>query len=124
MSRGGDPRCPVDVVPDVTLVREQRRPRVQPDPNADRARRERLRHRGCGRKRTRCGREGEEERVALGVHLDPAVGRQTSRTSARCSARASAYLSAPSSCSSLVEPSTSVKRKVTVPDGRSVCTAR
>ena len=42
----------------------------------------------------------------------------------RCSASASAYASAPSSCRSLVEPSTSVKRKVTVPVGRSSRTRR
>ena len=42
-----------------------------------------------------------------------------SRTTRRCSARASAYASAPSSRSSFVDPSTSVKRKVTVPVGRS-----
>ena len=35
-----------------------------------------------------------------------------------------AYALAPSSCSSFVEPSTSVKRKVTVPDGRSRSTRR
>jgi hypothetical protein len=38
-------------------------------------------------------------------------------------ARAAAYSAAPSSCRSLVEPSTSVKRKVTVPEGRSRRTA-
>ena len=42
-----------------------------------------------------------------------------SRSSRRCSSSAAAYSSGPSSCSSRVEPSTSVKRKVTVPLGRS-----
>src|SRR5437764_14061743 len=37
----------------------------------------------------------------------------------RCSASAAAYAAAPSSCRSLVEPSTSVNKKVTVPEGRS-----
>src|SRR5580765_472241 len=37
----------------------------------------------------------------------------------RCSANALAYASAPHECRSFVEPSTSVKRKVTVPLGRS-----
>ncbi|MBA3412722.1 MAG: hypothetical protein H0T09_03435 [Actinobacteria bacterium] len=41
------------------------------------------------------------------------------RRTRRCSASASAYPSAPNSCKSFVEPSTSVKRKVTVPEGRS-----
>jgi len=36
----------------------------------------------------------------------------------------SAYASAPTECSSFVDPSTSVKRKVTVPDGRSLRTWR
>ena len=71
--------------------------------------------------RARSGREGDEEGVALRVDLDAAVReRQASRRS-RAGARQapSAYASAPSSCRSFVEPSTSVKRKVTVPVGRS-----
>jgi hypothetical protein len=57
--------------------------------------------------------------VALRVHLHSAVaGERASRSTRRCSAKASAYES-PSSCRSLVEPSMSVKRKVTVPLGRS-----
>ena len=67
----------------------------------------------------RC-REGDKEGVALGIDLDPAVAAHASRITRRCSASASAYPSAPSSCSSFVEPSTSVKRKVTVPVGRSL----
>ena len=54
----------------------------------------------------------------------PFSAAHASRTTPRCSARASAYPSAPSSCRSLVEPSTSVKRKVTVPLGRSSRTRR
>src|SRR5690242_9317460 len=49
----------------------------------------------------------------------PPCAAHTSRTTRRCSASASAYRSAPSSRRSFVEPSTSVKRKVTVPVGRS-----
>ena len=52
----------------------------------------------------------------------PPSAAQASRIRRRCSASASAYPSAPSSCSSFVEPSTSVKRKVTVPEGRSART--
>ncbi len=47
----------------------------------------------------------------------PPFAVQAARMSRRCSARAAAYPSLPSSCRSLVEPSTSVNRKVTVPDG-------
>jgi hypothetical protein len=43
---------------------------------------------------------------------------QISRTIRLCSARACPYDSAPSSCRSIVEPSTSVKRRVIVPVGR------
>jgi hypothetical protein len=45
---------------------------------------------------------------------------KASRMTRRCSARCLPYSSAPSSCNSRVEPSMSVKRKVTVPVGRSV----
>jgi hypothetical protein len=64
--------------------------------------------------------------IALRVHLDPALpcSAQASRTTRRCSASASAYPSAPSSCKSRVDPSTSVKRKVTVPVGSSFRIAR
>ena len=88
--------------PDVALVGDERRPRVQADAHADRARSERLGRVARGRERARRGREGEEEGVALRVDLDPAVSPRTRRGSARrCSASASAYASAPSSCSSL-----------------------
>src|SRR5437588_11698205 len=49
----------------------------------------------------------------------PPCRAQAALTTRRCSARASAYASDPSSWRSLVEPSTSVKRNVTVPVGRS-----
>ncbi len=122
MGRRSDPGSEVNVVSDVALVGKQRRPCVEADAHLDRAGRERLRERRGGCNRTRRRGEREEERVALRVHLDAAPAAQASRITRRCSARASAYASAPSSCSSFVEPSTSVKRKVTVPDGRSVRT--
>ena len=64
--------------------------------------------------------EGDEEGVPLRVHLDAAVGCRTPRAGCADGRRApAAYSAAPSSCRSVVEPSTSVKRKVTVPEGRS-----
>ena len=48
----------------------------------------------------------------------PLCAPNASRRMRRCSASAFAYSAVPSSWSSFVEPSTSVKRKVTVPDGR------
>ena len=65
---------------------------------------ERLGHAPPPRPAPRRGREGEEERVALRVDLDPAWRAQASRIRRRCSASASAYASAPSSCSSSSSP--------------------
>ena len=72
------PRCrdsgrDVDVLADVTLRGQEGMAGVEADANADRAGRERLGQllrRGDG---GRCGWEGEEERVALRVHLDSVV---------------------------------------------------
>jgi hypothetical protein len=62
----------------------------------------------CSRERTCRRREGDEEGVALRVHLDTAVRLRTPPARARrCWPRASAYLSPSSSCGSFVEPSTS-----------------
>jgi len=69
--------------------------------------------------RTRRRRKGDEEGVPLGVDLDAAVGAERLAQDAASFASASAYALAPRSCRSFVEPSTSVKRKVTVPEGRS-----
>ena len=65
----------MDVVSDVALVREKRRPGVQADADLDRAGGEGAGERGGGRERTGCGREGEEEGIPLRVHLDSALGR-------------------------------------------------
>ena len=74
VARGGDARSEVDVVADVALVGEQRRAGVQADAHADRARLSAsVIARGRGDRPRRRG-EGEEERVALRVHLDAAVG--------------------------------------------------
>ena len=99
----------------------KRRPRVQANAHVYLARRQRLRKCLCGRERAWCGRKRKEEGVALGVpprrrpsaahasRMDPTVLRQ----------RPPRTPSAPSDWRSFVEPSTSVKRKVTVPVGRS-----
>ena len=70
-----DARGAVHIVSDVALVGDERRPGVQADANVDRAGRQRLRERGCSRESAGRRREGEEEGVALGVDLDPALGR-------------------------------------------------
>ena len=73
VTRCGDPRRHVDVLADVALRREERRPRVAADTQPERARRElprdllRRLHRACR------GREDEEECVPLRIHLDPVV---------------------------------------------------
>ena len=67
------------------------------------------------------GADGNATKKAspCGSTSTPPLAAHASRTTRRCSASASAYASAASSRRSLVDPSTSVKRKVTVPVGRS-----
>ena len=67
--------------------------------------------------------EGVEEGIALVVHLVARVGAKASLTMRRCSPRAWRYSSWPSSSSSRVEPSMSVKTSVTVPLGCSATRA-
>jgi hypothetical protein len=74
VTTSGDASGAMDVAADVALVGEERRPRVQADAHRDGAGGERLIERRSRLKRARSGREGEEERVSLGVHLDPALG--------------------------------------------------
>src|SRR6266581_3842595 len=108
----------MNVGTDVALVGDKRRSRVQAHPHPDRTRREPFANRPSRLHRSRRGREGNEERVPwLSTSLPPKRV-QASRIRRRCSASAFEYLSAPSSSSSRVDPSTSLKRKVTVPDGR------
>ena len=73
MAGCGDPCRAMDVTPDVTLVSDERRSGVQADANPDRTRRERLRAFARCRERSRSRRKGEEEGIALSVHLDPVV---------------------------------------------------
>ena len=73
---GGDPRRAVDVHPDVALVGHDRLARVEPHPDADRPVAERRLPVGGGGERVGGAREGDEERVALRVHLDAAVPRK------------------------------------------------
>ncbi len=65
----------VHVISDVAFVRHERRACVQADAHMDRAGRQRFRKRSSSCERAGRRREGEEERIALGVDLDPALGR-------------------------------------------------
>ncbi len=119
VSRGSNAGSEVDVVSDVALVGEQRRAVCRPTrtwigPVAS-ARETPTRRRAHP---APWGRRRRMRRPACPPRRRPRAA-QASRITRRCSASASAYASAPSSCSSFVEPSTSVKRKVTVPEGRS-----
>ena len=67
-----DASCTVHVVFHVALVGDERRPGVETDADVDRARCQRLREPGRGRKSAGSGRKGEKEGVALGVNLDAA----------------------------------------------------
>ncbi len=75
MRGGGEPRGEMDIVADVALVGDERRSGVQAGTHPYRAGRERRGELARGLDRPRRGREGEEERVALRVHLDAAVCR-------------------------------------------------
>ena len=74
---GGDPRRAVDVDPDVALVGHDRLARVEPHADADRPVAERRLPVGGGGDRVGGARERDEERVALRVHLDAAVPRES-----------------------------------------------
>ena len=71
----GDAGRAMDVSAHVPLVGQQRRPRVQPAPHPDLARCELPRQLLCRRERPRRGRERDEERITLRVHLDAVVVR-------------------------------------------------
>ena len=90
VARRGDAGGAVDVAADIALVGEKRCPCVQTDPHADRSGGERLGQPARRGERARRGRKGEEERIALRVHLDAVVAAQASRIRRRCSASASA----------------------------------
>ena len=118
--RGGDPRCEVDIVADVALVGEQRRAGVQADPHLNRPRRERLGEALLQQPALRAPWE-RRRRTRLPACRPRRRPRQRTPHGSRGGARQAPphSASAPSSCRSFVEPSTSVKRKVTVPEGRS-----
>ena len=73
MAHGRDPRCAMDVDPDIPLICDHRFPGVQTHTNTDRA--------ACKRRlsstRSRNGiggaRERDEESISLRVHLHPAI---------------------------------------------------
>ena len=70
VSRRSHSRREVDVGSDVTLVGRERRPGMQADAYLDWTGRKRIGEgAGCAQ-RSRRGREGEEEGVPLGIHLD------------------------------------------------------
>ena len=118
MPGGGDPRRAVDVRPDVALVRHSGVAGVEAHAHAD------------GRPSSSCAsrgrlerpgrrRERDEERVALRVDLDAAVPRERLAQNPPVLGERARVPSGPSSCSSRVDPSMSVKRNVTVPVGSS-----
>ena len=120
----GDAGSPVNVVPDISLLRKERRTGVDARPNPH----------GPATSASLNALAAPSAPGAVGnakKNASPCVSTSTppQRTHAcltrrRCSASADAYSSSPSSWSSFVEPSTSVKTKVTVPDGSPSRTTR
>ena len=99
VARRRDPRRPMDVRADVTLLALQRRARVHPHPHPDWAARERLGRLGRGRERAGRGGEGVEQGVPLRVNLDAAVrGKRLAQHSAMFRERVGVGL-----CAQLVE---------------------
>ena len=74
VSRRCDTGALVHVLSDVALLREEWGTRVQPHAHLNGAGRKRLGHFPGSRDRTRRGREGDEEGIALRVHFDPMMG--------------------------------------------------
>jgi hypothetical protein len=70
-----DPRRAMYIHTDVTVIRQQRFPRVEAHPHAQRAFSQRVLRFGGRCHRVARGRERDEERVALRVHLDTPVPR-------------------------------------------------
>jgi hypothetical protein len=85
VSRGCDASRLVDVQPDVAVGGYGRLARVDAHPNAERPRLQRPLRLGSGRDGRRCRAEGDEERVALRIHLDSTVCVNRSAQHARCS---------------------------------------
>ena len=73
--RASHARGKMDVVAHVALVGHERSARMQADAEVDGARCKRIGHHSCCGYGPRCRGEGEEERVALRVDLDSALGR-------------------------------------------------
>ena len=119
-----DTRSAMDVDAHVALIGHERRPRVQTDPHANRARRERLGQLGGGGESGGRSRECEEERVALRVDLNPTVAGASFPYGATVPCERLGIRLCPKLVQEFVEPSTSVKRKVTVPVGRSCAHSR
>ena len=116
---GGDACRPVDVAADVALLGEERRSRCAARRAPGSARGERLGEPRTPRRarRARSGRRRRRRRPGCRPRRRPR--RHKPRGSPPVLGERLRVRSAPSSCSSRVEPSTSVKRKVTVPVGRS-----
>ena len=106
---------PCDVDADIALARHGRLTGVDPDPNAHGPTGERGLASQPRPWRWRA-REGDEERIALGVDLDAVVPRRT-RRGAPCGARRGRPRTAHRAPEQPRRPSMSVKRSVTVPLG-------
>ena len=124
MTGRADARRTHDVQPDVALLADRGLSGVQPHPNLQRhvfgprmaSKRSLSLHRaGYGFARAR---EGKEERVALGVDLAGAALAERVAEDAPLLAQNRGVTIPEPPAGARVEPSTSVKRKVTVPLGR------
>ena len=113
----------VDIGPDVTLVGQVGRACMNPHPDPNLIGGQTL---ACLRRRDDCVRgrwERDKERVALGVNLDSVVGGVGVAHDAPMLGQSLRVTLGSELVSRCVEPSTSVNRKVTVPEGRPGCTA-
>ena len=117
-----DSRGPVDVESDVLRRREQGLPGVDADPHPYARRRPATARGQRALRLARCrhgrdgGRKGDEERVALAVDLEPALRRERSSQQLAVTLSSEPKRPAPSDSRSAVEPSISVKSRLTLPE--------
>ena len=120
---GADARRAVHVDPDVARDRVHRFARVQahPDPHVGILRplvvRDRSLRVDAGQQRRPRGREGDEQAVARGVDVAAAVRRDGFARRSDGGRSAGVVYSSPSCSRRRVDPSMSVKSRLTVPDG-------
>ena len=117
VARRHDPGGSVHVHADITVLADKRLAGVDPDSNANRPLSQRRLPRRCRGQCILHTPERDEQRVAPRVHLHSGVRGERLPQHPPMLRQHFRVRLGPSSCSKAVEPSISVKRNVTVPEG-------